>query len=112
MLHIQKDVRETRWVVLTLQGHIVGEWSGVLERECEVLLRSGVMVVLNLSGVVFIGRSGIAVLGRLARVGVGLVDCPPLIADVLEQEGIEVQRAFGDANNGTVDGKPGGSADP
>jgi anti-anti-sigma regulatory factor len=112
VLRIERDDLEARRVVLTVQGRIVREWADVLERECVELMQSGLVVVLDLSGVVFIGRSGIEVLGRLARAGVGIIDCSPLIADVLEQEGIEVGRSFRDPNNGTEPGKLGGAGDP
>ena len=80
-------------MVLTLQGHIVAEWAEVLERECLEARRAGLRVVLDLSGVSFVGCSGIDVLGRLERAGVvTIVGCPPLIAETLEQDGIEVGR--------------------
>jgi anti-anti-sigma regulatory factor len=75
-------------VVLMLQGRIAAEWADLLERECEELGRSGFRVVLDLSEVVFIGRSGVEVLRRLGQAGVRIVDCMPLIAAMLEQEGI------------------------
>lgn len=90
MLRIQRDDVAAQRVVLILQGHIVAEWADLLERECVELSRSGLRVALDLSGVVFIGRSGFEALGRLSRAGVGIIGCSPLIADTLEQEGIDV----------------------
>jgi len=47
-------------------------------------------VVLDLSEVVFIGRYGVEALGRLGRAGARVIGCTPLIAAMLEQEGIAV----------------------
>jgi anti-anti-sigma regulatory factor len=77
-------------VALLLQGRIAAEWADRLVRECEALTRSGFRVVLDLSDVVFIGRSGLEALGRLGRAGVGIVGSSPLIAAMLERERIRL----------------------
>jgi hypothetical protein len=41
---------------------------------------------------VFIGRSGLETLGRLDRAGALVIGCTPLIAAMLEQEGIQTVR--------------------
>ena len=99
MFRILRRDLEAQRVVLVLQGHIVAEWADVLERECLDLVRSRLSVVLDLSGVTLIGLYGLDVLGRLARTGVGIIGCSPLIADILEEEGIEVSRNAGHTNN-------------
>jgi anti-anti-sigma regulatory factor len=88
VLRIQRYDVNARTVSLVLQGRIVAEWSDLLERECAELMRSRSSVVLDLSEVVFIGRSGVEVLGRLGRAGARVIGCTPLIAAMLEQEGI------------------------
>jgi anti-anti-sigma regulatory factor len=98
-------------VALIVQGYIVSEWAGVLEHECAELIRSGLDVVLDLSGVGFISRTGVEVLGRLSRAGAAITGCSPLIADVLEQEGIEVARTNGSEDGGSSHGNQGGAAD-
>jgi len=80
VLRIQRDDVDAHKVNLALRGHIVADWADLLERECVELSRSGLSVTLEFSGVVFIGRS-------------------PLIADMLEQEGIVATRKFGNAEN-------------
>jgi anti-anti-sigma regulatory factor len=77
---------------LVLAGRIVGAWAGLLESECAESLRSGRRVVLDVSGVVFIGRSGFESLGRLSRAGAVIVGGSRLLAAMLEQEGIAVGR--------------------
>lgn len=92
MLRIQRDQVDDHRVDLILQGRIVAAWADLLEREYLELGRSGFRVVLDLQGVVFIGRSGLQVLGRLGRAGVRIVGCSPLFAAMLEREGIAVNR--------------------
>ena len=111
MLRIRRDDVETGRVVLILEGHIVADWAEVLELECEDLRRGGLRVALDLSGVVFISLSGIEALGRLRKAGVAIKGCSPLIADMLEQEGIEVERNVEDRNDRTIPWKRGGETD-
>ena len=111
MLRILRDDVKAHRVILIIQGLIVAEWADVLERECMKLGRSGLRVALDLSGVVFIGRAGLAVLGRLDQAGVEIMGCSPLIADMLEQEGIEVGRNIENANDEEVPWKGGGGSD-
>jgi hypothetical protein len=89
-------------VALLLQGRIAAEWADLLERECEGLTRSGFRVVLDLSEVVFIARSGLEALGRLGRADVRIVGCSPLIAAMLEQEGIKPREGLGAGRSSTV----------
>jgi anti-anti-sigma regulatory factor len=104
VLRILRDNEESDRVVLILQGHIVLEWIDLLESECREFSRRGLPLALDLSGVDFIGRSGLEALARLSRAGVGIIGCSPLVADTLEQEGIEVSRRSGDTNGGRVPG--------
>ena len=90
MLRIQRYDVNARTVSLVLQGRIVAEWADLLESECAELMRSRLRVVLDLSEVVFIGRHGVEALGRLGRAGARVIGCTPLIAAMLEQEGIAV----------------------
>ena len=99
MLRILRIEVESPWVVLILQGQIVAEWAELLEAECLRLGRSGLRVVLDLSGVGFMGRSGLEALGRLSQAGVVIAGCSPLIADMLEEEGIEVKRKVRDTKD-------------
>ena len=94
MLRIQRHDVNDRTVTLVLQGRIVAEWTDLLERECAKLRRSKLRVALDLSEVVFIGRSGLEALRRLDRAGARVIGCTPLIAAMLGQEGIAVRRPF------------------
>ena len=95
MLRIQRIDGKNKEAVLLLQGWIVEEWSDLLARECRQMRESGLEVVLDLSGVVFLGRSGLDALRRISEDGVRITECPPLIAEMIEQEGIAVDRTTG-----------------
>jgi anti-anti-sigma regulatory factor len=99
MLHIQRDDLDAQRVILLLQGHILLESADLLERECDELSRSGHRVALDLSRVVFIGRTGFEALTRLSRAGVQIFGCPPLIAELLEHEGIAATRRLRGADD-------------
>ena len=88
MLRIQRYDVNTIAVTLVLQGRIAAEWADLLERECATLMRSRSRVTLDLSEVVFVGRSGVEALRRLRRAGARVKGCTPLIAAILEQEGV------------------------
>jgi anti-anti-sigma regulatory factor len=97
VLRIQRNDMDAQTVALLLAGRIALEWADLLERECQELIRSGFRVVLDLSEVVFIGRSGVETLGRLGNAGVRFVGCSPLMAAMLEQEGLAPARDLADA---------------
>jgi len=92
MLGIQPDQVDDRTMVLILQGCVVAASADLLERECLELRRSGFRVVLDLARVVFMDRFGVKLLGRLRSTGVRIVGCVPLLAAMLADEGIAVNR--------------------
>jgi anti-anti-sigma regulatory factor len=94
MLRIRRDDLNSHETHLLLQGRIVAAWAEMLERECGELSRSGFHVVLDLSDVIFVARTGLEALGRLACAGVGITGASPLIAAMLEQEGIPANRTM------------------
>jgi anti-anti-sigma regulatory factor len=97
MLRIVRNQLDAHHVVLGLQGQIVREWAELLERECVELGRAGVRIALDLSEAVLIDRAGFEVLSRLSRAGVGIIACPPLIAEALREQGIAARPTFGKA---------------
>ena len=92
MLRISRQDADTGRAVLVLSGRFVAAWADVLERECADAERSGLTVALDLSEVRFVSRAGLTVIARLCRRGVAIVACPLLIAEMLEQEGVDMGR--------------------
>lgn len=88
MLLIKRDDVDEHRVILTLEGRIDGAWAEVLARECEALIEEGLRVDLDLAEVVFVSRAGVELLRRLDEAGVRILECSPLLAAMLAQEGI------------------------
>src|SRR5262245_61698641 len=109
MLRILRVESEGGRFLLDLQGRIAGEWIDLLEGECTDAIRSGLRVALDLTGVTFIGRSGLEALRRLRAAGVEIGACSPLLADTLEQEGIAPGPVRRNAHDGNGLGKKGGA---
>jgi hypothetical protein len=86
---------------------MVEDLAESLERGCAELRKTGLAVVLLLSGVAFMGSKGVEVLRRLARAGVKIVGSSPLNADTPDQEWIEVDPPIGDLNSGNGPGQGG-----
>jgi anti-anti-sigma regulatory factor len=70
-------------MALCVEGQITGEWAHLLERECRALLATDGVVRLDLGAVTYVDRTGVNVLTRLARNSVELVNCLPLIEELL-----------------------------
>jgi anti-anti-sigma regulatory factor len=95
MLRLSRHDADTGRAVLVLEGRFVDAWADVLERECAEAERSGLAVALDLSEVRYVSPAALAAVARLCRRGVAIAACPPLIAEMLEQEGIDVGRCGG-----------------
>jgi anti-anti-sigma regulatory factor len=91
MLRISHRDTDTGPTILVVEGRLAAAWADVLERECDEAGRSGLPVALDLSEVRYVSRAGLEALARLCRRGVAIAACPPLIAEMLEQEGIDVR---------------------
>lgn len=107
MLRILLDDVKSQRVVLVLHGQMVEDLAESLERGCAELRKTGLAVVVLLSGVAFIGRKGVEVLRRLARAGVRIVGSSPLNADGFEQEWIDVDPPIGDLSSKNGSGQDG-----
>jgi anti-anti-sigma regulatory factor len=70
-------------VTLNVEGRIVFEWVTTLEEECLQWLQTKKEVRVDCSGVTFIDRNGVAMLKRIASPNLKLINCPVLIAEIL-----------------------------
>jgi len=111
VLRMHREERSSRRVTLIVEGRIIGEWADVLEDECLDLIRSGYDVALDLTGVVYVGRRGVEALDRLVRIGTTITNCPPLIADLLEGEGIKTGRKKAERSDRIVPWRRGDDSD-
>jgi anti-anti-sigma regulatory factor len=89
MLRLTRTLLGTSEVVLKADGQIVGEWVALLESECRELLATDHQVALDLSDVSYLDRQAVRLLRELTRGSVGLVNCPPLVEELLTEDAFE-----------------------
>jgi anti-anti-sigma regulatory factor len=73
-------------VVLVLEGRLYGEWVELLEEECAQLLRINQRVLLDLASLSFVDRRGARLLRQLAADRVKLINCPPLVDELVRED--------------------------
>ena len=83
MLRITEISESADSVTLKVEGRIVSEWIIVLEQECLKWLQAKPEVLLDFSEVTFIEHNGVAMLKRIASSRLRLINCPALIAMLL-----------------------------
>ncbi len=66
---------------------MVEEFAELLEQECATALREFGAVDLDLAGVTYVDASGVVALQRLERTKITISNCPPLIRELMEDEG-------------------------
>ena len=72
---------------LRAEGSVVGKWATLLERECATAAREFGAVDLDLAGVTYVDAIGVGALQRLGSARITITNCPPLIRELLEDEG-------------------------
>jgi ABC-type transporter Mla MlaB component len=70
---------------LRLEGQLAGPWTPELDLACELVLRAGCQLTLDLGDVSLIDRPGLALLASLSRRSVTLVRCSPFQEEQLRQ---------------------------
>jgi anti-anti-sigma regulatory factor len=86
MVRLTRTTRLPHEVVLVVEGQIVAEWVGLLEEECRKLLGTDQRVLLDLAGVSYIDRRGARLLRDLAAQSVMLINCPPLVDELVRED--------------------------
>ncbi|HET7468513.1 MAG TPA: STAS domain-containing protein [Gemmatimonadales bacterium] len=86
MLRLTRTTRLPHEVVVLLEGQIVAEWVELLEAECLTLLQTDQQVLLDLSRVSYLDRRAARLLRDLAARSVQLINCPPLVADLVSED--------------------------
>lgn len=64
----------------------MGEWVRLLEEECRSLTGDGDGLVLDLANVSYLDQGAVRLLRSLAADNVSLVNCPPLLEELLAEE--------------------------
>ncbi len=67
MLRISTVESEKEAIRLQLEGRVVGRWVAELSRSCVPILEQGRKLTLDLGGVSFVDRDGIALMRGLMR---------------------------------------------
>jgi anti-anti-sigma regulatory factor len=86
MLRITRTSPNDSDVVLKAEGQIVAEWVGLLESECRTLLGGDQRVLLDLGEVNYLDRRAVRLLRDLTRQSLALVNCPPLVEQLLTED--------------------------
>ena len=86
MLRLTRTTRLPHEVIVLLEGQIVAEWVELLEAECLTLLQTDQQVLLDLSRVSYLDRRAARLLRDLAARSVQLINCPPLVADLVTED--------------------------
>jgi anti-anti-sigma regulatory factor len=89
MLRLTRTSLSTSEVVLKAEGQIVGDWVALLESECRDLLATERHVALDLSDVSYLDHQAVRILRELTRGSLGLVNCPPLVEQLLTEDVLE-----------------------
>ena len=87
MLRLTRKGELERTVTLQVEGRLVLDWAPLLEREVEALLTTFQSVRLDLAQVAYVDGDGRETLKRLLSRRIEIVNCPPLILQILAIEG-------------------------
>ena len=86
MLRLTRTSRLPTEVVLVLEGQIVAQWVELLEAECLDLLGTGRTLFLDLADVSYLDRRAVRLLRELATRSVTLINCPPLVDELVRED--------------------------
>ena len=73
-------------VTLLLEGRLIGPWVEELRLACAQARRGPMKVTVDLGGVAFVDRAGIALLRELADHDTRLAGCSPFVAEQLKPQ--------------------------
>jgi anti-anti-sigma regulatory factor len=79
VLRITSSTENSRPTTLKLEGRIAGDWVGELTRTVSMAIGTPFDLVLDLAGVTFVDRTGVAVLRDLQDRGIELVNCSEFV---------------------------------
>jgi anti-anti-sigma regulatory factor len=83
LLRITQIGESPSLTTLKVEGRVVSDWVSVLEEESLRWLQEKQAIVLDFSNVSLVDRRGVEVLRRLRSSNVRIINCSPLIEDLL-----------------------------
>jgi len=83
MLRIEKVGEDAGTVRLKLEGRVVAQWVAALEEECQPVLQRSKRLILDVAGVTFIDRDGVAMLAKMNGKRLQVVNCSPFLRALL-----------------------------
>lgn len=86
MLRLTRTAQSPSRVVIKAEGQIVAEWVSVLEDECRDLAMQDRQVVLDLASVSYLDTRAVELVRALAAGPVSIVNCSPLVEELLAEE--------------------------
>ncbi len=86
MLRLTRTTRSPEGAVLKAEGKIVAEWVSVLEQECLELAARDHQVVLDLGEVSYLDSRAVRLIRRLTAGPVSIVNCSPLVEELLAED--------------------------
>jgi ABC-type transporter Mla MlaB component len=84
MFRISENDASPERVTLLVEGSISNHWVEIMREVCAQSLEKSHQLVLDLAGVTFADRLGIALLQELQRRQVQLVNCSPFLKEQLK----------------------------
>ena len=85
MLKISRSDRDSTHTTLQLEGRVTQAELSELERTRKESQKEGGRLVLDLSGVSFVDREGVAALNRMRRDGIIITGCSPFVGELLKE---------------------------
>jgi ABC-type transporter Mla MlaB component len=85
VLKISRSDRGSIHTTLQLEGRVTQADLSVLERTREECQKEGRRLVLDLAGVSFVDREGVAALNRMHRDGTIITGCSPFVGELLKE---------------------------
>jgi ABC-type transporter Mla MlaB component len=85
MLRITENGSTEETTILRLEGQMIGQGVVEVQKICEQYLAEGRRLVLDLSEMLFVDRSGVALLRELMRREVTLIRCTPFLTEQLKE---------------------------
>ena len=85
MLKISRSDLDSAQTTLRLEGRVTRADLAELERSREESQIEGRRLVLDLAGVSFVDREGVAALNRMRRDGIIITGCSPFVGELLKE---------------------------